>query len=157
MSILKIVPDPYTNRDALYVLIHCYIFPKARLIGGGAVDTSCAGEQMYLVKKLWCKENGRQLMHFILAYDQKESAHIANARSLLPDAYYVCEYFENEFQIVFGIHKKRDDTWHIHFVVNSVSYLTGKRLPKKNTNYTDLACHIEAGSLYTNFAKICFY
>ena len=146
------------NKDALEKLIHGYIFPKSYMIGGGAVNPYYAAEQMHLVKKLWCKENGNQLMHFILGYNEYESSHIYSQNSILVDAYHVCEYFQDEFQIVFGIHKNtRNDTWHIHFVVNSISYLTGKRLPKKNKNNADLANHIESGALYTDYSKICYY
>lgn len=157
MSILKIVPDSYINQDALENVIHRYIFPKSYLIGGYGVNPLCAAEQMHLVKKLWCKETGRQLEHFVLGYSDYESAHIQKAESLLPDAYLVCEYFGREFQIVFGIHRKRDNTWHIHFVANSVSYLNGRKLPKKKMNDIDLANHIEAGAIYTDFVRVYYY
>ena len=157
LSILKIVPEPYLNSDALENLIYRYIYPKSYLIGGGAVNPLYAVEQMHLVKKLWCKENGRQLMHFILGYSEKESAHIYRPESILPDAYHICEYFDSEFQIIFGIHRKRDDTWHIHFVANSVSYLNGRKLPKKKMNDIDLANHIEAGAIYTDFVRVYYY
>ena len=65
MSCLKIVPEPYLNPDALDVLIHHYVFRKAKLIGGLSVDSYHAAEQMHLVKELWGQTGGKQLRHFI--------------------------------------------------------------------------------------------
>ena len=140
MSCLKIVPEPYLNPDALDVLIHHYVFRKAKLIGGLSVDPYHAAEQMHLVKELWGQTGGKQLRHFILSFNDKESSLVFDPSSLLMGSYGVCEYYSNEFQIVFGIHRGR--TWHIHFVMNTVSFLTGKRCPNKESDDIALKHHI---------------
>lgn len=118
MPCLKIVPESYVNADALERLIHGYIFFKSRSYGGLAVDPAHAAEQMKLVKQLWYKENGSQLLHFILAFSSWESERIKSAGELMPLAYDVCSCFADDYQIVFGIHYGRTGLWHIHFVVN---------------------------------------
>lgn len=141
MSCLKIDPEPYMNHDALEILIHGYVFRKAKLIGGLSVDPVYAAEQMHLVKDLWFQNNGRQLRHFILNFSDKESSHISGPESLYVGAYQVCGYFADEYQIVFGVHYK-DERWHIHFVMNNVSFVTGKRYRDTKFGDLDLRCHI---------------
>ena len=84
MPCLKIVPDSYVNSDALDCLVHKYIYPKSHTIGGLSVDPAHAAEQMKLVKKLWLKEDGCQLLHFILAFNPWESERIKSAGELMP-------------------------------------------------------------------------
>ena len=135
MPCLKIVPESYVNSDALDCLVHKYIYPKSHTIGGLSVDPAHAAEQMKLVKKLWLKEDGCQLLHFILAFNPWESERIKSAGELMPLAYEVCGYFAIDFQVIFGIHFGKTGLWHIHFVVNSVSFATGERLLRKNSIY----------------------
>ena len=125
MPSLKIVPDPYNNTDALDNVIN-YIFRKASTIGGMSVDPAYAADNMKLVKKIWFQEYGRQLRHFVLCFSEVESAALCDS-FLIELAYMICDYYRREYQIVFGIHKSSKK--HIHFVVNSVNYLTGEKFP----------------------------
>ena len=144
MPCLKIVPESYVNSDALDCLVHKYIYPKSHTIGGLSVDPAHAAEQMKLVKQLWYKENGSQLLHFILAFNPWESERIKSAGELMPLAYEVCGYFAIDFQVIFGIHFGKTGLWHIHFVVNSVSFATGERLLRKNSIYLSYKYHIQS-------------
>ena len=144
MPCLKIVPESYVNSDALDCLVHKYIYPKSHTIGGLSVDPAHAAEQMKLVKKLWLKEDGCQLLHFILAFNPWESERIKSAGELMPLAYAVCGYFVIDFQVIFGIHFGKTGLWHIHFVVNSVSFATGERLLRKNSIYLSYKYHIQS-------------
>ena len=144
MPCLKIVPGSYVNSNALDCLVHKYIYPKSHTIGDLSVDPAHAAEQMKLVKKLWLKEDGCQLLHFILAFNPWESERIKSAGELMPFAYDVCSCFADDYQIVFGIHCGRTGLWHIHFVVNSVSFTTGERLLRKNSIYLALQYHIQS-------------
>lgn len=132
MSNIKVVPGRYVNQDALECLIAGYIFPKAFIIGGLAVDPQIAVEQMKLVKDAWNKRGGKQLHHFILNFSPWESSKITNHKKLEQLAYKVCEHFADEYQIVFGIHD--NGHIHIHFVMNSVSYLTGGKFIHRNSD-----------------------
>ena len=141
MSCPKIVPEPYLNQDALERLIHGYVFPKAKLIGGLSVDLVHSAEQMHLVKELWFQTNDRQLRHFVLCFTDKESQHIFSPEGLAYGAYRVCDYYADEYQIVFGVHQSCG-RWHIHFVMNNVSFVTGKRYRDCIRNDSDFKCHI---------------
>ena len=143
MPCLKIVPESYANSDALDCLIR-YIYSKSYRIGGLSVDPAHAAEQMKLVKQLWYKENGCQLLHFILAFSPWESEWIKSAGELIPLAYEVCSYFAEDYQIIFGVHHSKAGLWHIHFVVNSVSFTTGERILRKTNTYLALKYHIQS-------------
>lgn len=156
MSCLKIVPKPYINQDALERLIHGYIYPESVLYGGLSVDPLHAAEQMHLVKDLWNQTTGRQLRHFVLCFDSYESSDISGPEALWVGACGICEYFASEYQIVFGIHHK-DYRWHIHFAMNNVSFVTGKRFPEKNTGDYALKRHILTLPLPTNLVEINYH
>ena len=143
MPCLKIVPESYANSDALDCLIR-YIYSKSYRIGGLSVDPAHAAEQMKLVKQLWYKENGCQLLHFILAFSPWESEWIKSAGELIPLAYEVCSFFAEDYQIIFGVHHSKAGLWHIHFVVNSVSFTTGERILRKTNTYLALKYHIQS-------------
>lgn len=156
MSILKFVSKPYVNQDALEKLIHGYIFPDSVLYGGLAVDPLHAAEQMHLVKELWCQTEGKQLRHFVLCLDRYESADISRPEALWVGACDICEYFASEYQIVFGIHRVFND-WHIHFAMNNVSFVSGKRFPEKNTYDYQLQRFLLTLPLPTNKVNVCYH
>lgn len=156
MSILKIVSEPYLNHDALEKEIHGYVFRKALLIGGLSVDPLHAAEQMHLVKRLWFQTEGCQLRHFILSFDNGECEHINGTWSLQAGAYGICEYYADQYQIVFGIHRNREGRWHIHFVMNTVSFLTGKKYQVKNVYDYDLSHHILTCLLPTDGVRVYY-
>lgn len=155
MSCLKIVPNPYLNADALEKLIHGYVFPKATLIGGLSVDPVHAAEQMHLVKEIWFQTEGCQLRHFVLSFSEYECKYIHTPWSLEAGAYGVCDYCADEYQIVFGVHHS-NNRWHIHFVMNNVSYTTGKRYRGCKINDLDLRCHILTCPFPINFVGIYY-
>ena len=155
MSMLRIISRPYDSPDILRYLIHGYIFPNAVLYGGLAVDPRYAAEQMLLVKGLWHQTEGKQLRHFVLCFDARESSDISRPESLWVGACGICEYFAREYQIVFGIHRKYG-CWHIHFVMNNVSFVTGKRFPEKNTYDYQLAKYIPTLTVYTNRVDVVY-
>ena len=132
MPNLKIVPGDYVNPDALDREIKGYVIPKAFLVGGLAVDPNTAVEQMKLIKMVWNQTGGKQLYHFVLNFSPWESSQITNLQKLVALGYKICEHFSDEYQIVFGLHD--NGHIHIHFVMNSVSYRTGKKFTHRNTD-----------------------
>lgn len=131
MPILKIVPGAYTNEDALERTIRYYIFRKALIIGGLAVNPQHAVEQMREVKKAWNKLGGKQLHHFVLTFSDVETKKIASVKKVVPLSYAICEYFCNDFQIVFGVHY-HNGCYHVHFSFNSVSFRSGVKYVQRN-------------------------
>ena len=158
MAVLKIVPGEYLNQDALERLIHGYVFRKSLLTGGYGVNPSYAAEQMHVVKQYWNQEHGKQLRHFILSFNDKESTEIYHVDDLVIGAYQICQYYyDGNYQCVFGIHRSiNSKSWHIHFVVNNINFLTGERLPESNRLDYELKSHIQACYLPAKQIQICY-
>ena len=74
------------------------------------------------------------------ALSEEESARIVSTGRIIQLAYAICTYFVDSYQIIFGIH--RDERWHIHFVMNSVSYVDGRRYPGRESDDRRLAEYI---------------
>lgn len=156
MAILKIVPGGYMNRDALDRLIQGYIFPKSLQTGGCGVDPNHAAEQMRIVKRYWNQDHGKQLHHFVLCLNASESAQIRSIQDLVIGAYQICHYYSDYYQVIFGIHRPySSDRWHIHFVVNNTSYMTGERLPEGNIQDYRLRDIVVATCLPIDRIRIC--
>lgn len=124
MPCIKIVPERYDTPEAVEGLID-YVYRKSLIRGGMSINPRYAAEQMELCRLYWGKTTGRLAYHFVISYGESEGKHISDAASLAILGYEVCDFFADEYQIVFGVH--RDDYWHVHFVMNPVSYRTGKK------------------------------
>jgi len=152
MSILKLVTNPYDSELAAANLVH-YVKNKAVYYGGGAVDPNHAAEQMAMVRRVFDQQNGSLMYHFILAFSDVESKHHCNYAGLREDAYTICNYFSSAYQIIFGIHHK-DDRWHIHFAMNRVSFIDGRKYRSDKRADSELyytvraACFVDNLQLY---------
>lgn len=124
MSILKMIGK--TSHESSYVKrILEYITDDTKtmqqtLVGGHAGGKS--PEAMELVKKLYHKEGGRQVIHAVLApscdgyIDSKEYLHLAE---------YVAQFFP-DYQSCYAVHTDTEHT-HIHIVFNTVNFKTGQK------------------------------
>ena len=150
MPVLKIV-NGYDNIDAPEKLID-YILRKSRFFGGCAVDVNHAAEQMHFVKAVWNAADGRQMYHFIVSFSDKElySIDIDDAIGLAES---ICNYLGEERQIIYGIHLDTDNL-HIHFALNTVSYLNGRRYASNRGNEYSLIKMI--GSITGMNVSICY-
>lgn len=151
MPVLKISSGAYLNPDALDQLITDYLYRKAIAKGGAMTDPDYAAQQMHMVKEVWGKTAGKQLHHFILIFSEWESARIQNAEELLELGYHVCMIFGNRFQCVFAVHY--DGRYHIHFVLNSVSYQTGEKFVHNIRDDLMLAEYIRSCCIPSTFGQ----
>lgn len=123
MPLLKLLNEPYHHPGDLERVID-YILRSASLSGGVGVDVDDAVFQMQLVKKFWHKTAGRQVRHFILSFSNTSSESLP-----LEDIYdlslQIAQHYCARYQIVFGIHTNSDHV-HVHFALNTVSYIDGK-------------------------------
>lgn len=142
MPILKIVQRPYLNSDALDVVIHNYVLYKALALGGFNVDPQSASEQMHMVKEVYGQTSGTQLRQFVLSFSDWETERIKSVDELKEIACRVCYYYAQSFQIIFGVHN--DGRYHIHFVMNTVSFCDGSRYHHRNADDNELAAYTRA-------------
>lgn len=131
MPILKAINKQYTsNRDLKNLVLYAVRADKCfnQNYGAQGIIKGTAEEmyqQMMIVKRYFRKKSGRQSLHYVLSFDTNESEYIG-IQEAMEIGYRLAEYLHG-FQIVFGIHTDTDDL-HMHFIINSVSYINGKKI-----------------------------
>lgn len=135
MAIVKIVGGKYINPDAVENTI-CYITgnrnnrqDKVYSVGGLGVDYSKyenAIKQFQATKLVWNKEDKRQVVHIVVSFgDTRER--LLKPVDIERLAYPIGALLsKGEYQVMWSIHKNTDNL-HIHYIINSVSYRTGKK------------------------------
>lgn len=120
----------YCNADALENVIHYVMLNKKtphKIIG--ATGASYESEEVtikhfQMVKDFYRNQKGKKVIHFCVSFERKgflplyEYIHIG---------YSIADYFFPNHQVLFALHEDTDKD-HIHFVVNTVNFRTGKKL-----------------------------
>lgn len=127
MGFIKIVNKPYDTKESLNNLIY-YIANYSEFIGGCGISVlslESVISEFETIKKVFNKaeEGRRQVRHFIISFRYGEM----NIEFIKKIAWEMAKYYGNKFQVFYGIHLNTD-TPHIHFAVNSVSFVDGKML-----------------------------
>ena len=89
-----------------------------------------AYKQMRKVKKYYGKTSGNQLVHFVVCFNN-EVVELATVKKY---ARKIAEYYKSRYQILYAIHHELRLTksgyakswFHVHIVMNSVSFVDGK-------------------------------
>lgn len=123
-----------------YVLAHGETYleggmlkPKVRYYASNCVDLSDphkAAHQMRAVKRYFKKTDGRQMYHYVLSFDET----LKDPKKVYEVGLEIMDGFFDEYQTVFAVHENTNNL-HIHFVFNSVSYVTGKKWCLKNKDF----------------------
>ena len=126
MANLIINNDPYLNDDALDNVVNYVIRDDKThgVIGGQGVLLDNPTWYMKLVKNHFCQDGGKQVQHLILSFDNYEN-YITRIEAC-QIGYAVCELL-SEYQMVFGFHQDSGHR-HIHWAINPVNMLNGKKL-----------------------------
>ena len=75
-------------------------------------------------------DNGKRMFHFVISFP----VNIKSQENVFIVADAIASYLGEEYQLVYGIHCDTDN-YHIHFAMNSVSYVTGKKWHKENHEF----------------------
>ncbi len=145
MEIVKIVNENYKAPSALENVIN-YVTNKEKTNGyiGGYGVNPCDPAQMILqmekVKEIFGKTNGfRQIRHFIVSFDPTWQVTADMARQI---AYEIARFYMGRYQICFGVHLDKENI-HIHFVMNSESYVDGKLYSGALRDLFELKQHVK--------------
>lgn len=120
----------YYNKDAVKKLIYYILSDEKtpnRIYGGVGVSTDNkenAVKQFFAVKQAYRNTKGKQAIHFWISFDEKELHSLEEFRHI---GYGIASFFGGEYQIIFALHENTDN-YHIHFVVNTVNFITGKKI-----------------------------
>ncbi len=126
MAILKIVKNPCDTDEALYNLCK-YIAKEGRTCGycgGRGLYPSTAYEEICRTQILWGKDKRRRAYHFIVGF---EDGTVATAEEAMEVAVRISSLLFPPYQVLFGVHVTQKHI-HIHFAVNPVSLVDGKKL-----------------------------
>ncbi len=146
MVIVKSKRDTYgANSDYLYKsLNYLYDKEKALHIGGYGVNPYNLEEtfkQMMFVKNYFHRTTDNPIMHFIVSFDDKVRTY-ERAKAL---AVIICAYFKCRYQLLWAVHRKvrGDSTYHLHIIMNAVSFVDGKLYNSSRENLGKFCYHIQ--------------
>lgn len=126
MAVLKVIQNPCDTELALQNLCRYIINDEKTngIIGRRGVRPFYEYDDMFLTQQLWRKEYGRRAYHVVLAFDDGEVIMPSEAMEI---GLQVSSLFFPIYQVLFGVHTEQEHL-HIHFAVNTVSLVDGKKL-----------------------------
>ena len=154
MAVMKFITKNHPNSkyktkyqdDMAYADLIRYVFdPKKtnHFIGGWGVDTKYADYEMAMVTYLYHKEKGVKLRHWVVSFTREDLIHLEERShqefqySLGYIGYQLTSFYLNRYQIVFGVHWVDEDFPHIHIIMNTTSYMDGKKFHGDRNEYHD--------------------
>lgn len=158
MAIFKIVNRPYKNPDAVQKTIRyilgCGMQGKVLFTGGYGVDGTDYGravEQFLITKRIYRKENKRQVLHMVVSFDNfcEKKLQTEDLKELAAKIGALLS--KGAYQVIWACHVNTENR-HIHFIINSVSYLTGMKYRLEPGEVFGLRYNIEvmiAPKIYT--------
>lgn len=146
MAVFKMVTNEfYKEPESVPELIN-YVMDSQKTedhyIGGNCILPGSTIDdvilQFQVVKNVWGKNDGVQFIHFIVSFSYEENV---EPRQAYISAYHISTYFDGLYQVVYGVHQDTENL-HIHFLVNSVSYIDGRKISFGRNDYWNLFSHV---------------
>lgn len=136
---LKKYQDDDVFSDVLNYIINPLKTPNHYIGSVNINDVSHAAEEMSAVIRHFGKDKGVHLRHMILSFwlEEKVSAHQAYFL-----AHEIAAYYGNEYQLVFAVHEDHAAP-HIHFIMNTTSFVTGLKYRGRRDDYYRFQAHIK--------------
>ena len=133
----------YTDEGCYKTLVEYVLNPEKTkgCAGGWAVNLSCADIEMRLLAKCFHQEHGTRLRHWIVSFSYEELVSLEEQTRqpcqniLFRIAYALTAYYKDRYQIIFGIHWVNETSPHIHILMNTVSYMDGRKFHSDHTEY----------------------
>ena len=119
-----------------------YIIDKNKTLNGyigskGFLTQNYAKEMKENSEKFG-KSTGVQVRHFIIGFENYE---VRDTEMVYSIGKRICDYLGNQFQTVFGVHEDTGQL-HLHFAMNSISYIDGHRYYGTRKEFYDMKGHI---------------
>lgn len=146
MAVFKIITNEfYKNPESVPILIGYVMQPEKtedHYVGGNGILPCSTIEdaimQFQVVKNVWGKNEGVQFFHFTVSFSYEEDVDPYQAYI---SAYWISTYFGGQYQVIYAVHQDTENV-HIHFLVNSVSYVDGSKLNFGRDDYWKLYSHV---------------
>lgn len=105
---------------------------------GGAVTPSCAADAMNCVTDAYHNREGVRLRHSVLSFVPNEGVSIEQAKEI---AQRCISYYADSYQIIAAVHEDTPHP-HIHFGMNTTSYVDGSKCPGTKSDYYNFLKHL---------------
>lgn len=150
MEIVKFVDETYRSidlktHDSLETVIHYILYKKNSdilwdYIGGAGTNPYNAAFQFRAIKKYFRKddESRRQLRHFVVSFDNKACVDAYTAFLLAGE---ISKFYSDKYQLIYAVHEDSDNL-HIHFGMNTVSYVDGSMYSEGYGDYYRLVSYV---------------
>ncbi len=133
--------EKYKDDDAIGDVVNyvCNAEKTDGCIGGWAVDPYHAAYEMELLAKLFHNDRGVRLRHWVITFSDSELCELEyRFRRSAMDALhclgaYFSAFYKERYQILYAVHGGEQP--HIHFVMNTVSYVDGKKFSGNKADY----------------------
>ena len=114
-------------------------------IGGFGVNINQAAFEMKRLAKAYGKESGLRLRHMVLSFSAEETKQLgAHAlETIYKIAAYAAGYYGMEHQIIYAVHEDAKN-YHVHFVMNTVSFLDGKKYRGNKGDYYRFQAYLKS-------------
>ena len=126
MAIFKLIDNAIDSNEKLLNACN-YIADtkksKGELIGYRNLCSWNFYEEIKSMQEFYGKDYGRRAYHFVVSFDDGEPLMPTDAFDL---AYDLSDYFSGEYQIIYAVHTEQKHL-HIHFLLNTVSFETGRK------------------------------
>lgn len=129
MPNIILIKNEYNNTTALRNVL-AYVLRKSIIYGGYGLDVNYAFEQMCLVKEVYHKTDGCQLLHVIIAFKAHELQFI-NFDGMTELCYMIGDLLKRH-QMVYAVHCHNTSA-HLHLAINTINFVDGRRLSDANS------------------------
>ena len=152
MAVLKIVKNNYTSSNSnvpdgvdetLMTNITDWHKTKDNLILGYNVLLGTPVEmaaQFQTVRRIYHKETGRLIRHFIVSFSKSETDSPIFAFRF---AQFIAMYYIKDYQIISAVHQDTENL-HIHFVMNTVSLVDGHKFNEGPKELADFLVYLNS-------------
>ena len=153
MGIFKVIRNTDDGLQYMYNVLNYVIHGHTDYDKRYSINTDIdnAYEQFLLVKRYFDKTSGNPVFHFVVSFTTKTTRYndIEYTECLCRN---IANYFTDRYQIVWCIHEKRtsakyggiSSVYHVHFVMNSVSYIDGKMFSGSHADIYSFLEHIKS-------------
>lgn len=136
--------EKYKDELAIEAVVSYVLNPDKTqgYIGGWGVSPTNAVREMELLQRLYHKDSGVRIRHWIIGFTPSE---IERAASNVGEAMdqllwtmgaLLAEYYNGNYQVVWGVHLDKPREPHIHFAMSTVSLVNGKKYSGSKTDYS---------------------
>lgn len=113
------------------------------LVNGYGVYLPQAAHEMNEIARIFGKQSGLHLRHFVVSFSENEIRIFRKHtyEMLYHIAQYAAAYYGHEYQIIFAVHEDAKHP-HIHFVMNTVNFNTGKKYRGDKKDYYNFLTYL---------------